>query len=99
MRRDKIDITVEQMKSLLEKACFELGHFELRLFAFALSNGGSVVISKKTMCKITDTGINNVNKQLFKLNLKGMADLDILEGSVYTLTVNTSVEGVNTYDN
>jgi len=82
-----IRLTVEQVESLLERASFELGHFELRLFVYALSYGGSVVISKKTMCKVTGTGINNVNKQLSKLDFKGMAELDIIEGTVYFLNV------------
>lgn len=83
----KKKLNVEQLELLLNKASFELGHFELRLFLYALSYGGSVVISKKTMCKVTDTGINNVNKQLSKLDFKEMAVLDLFEGTVYTLNV------------
>ena len=83
--KDKLN--VEQVELLLNTASFELGHFELRLFVYALSYGGSVVISKKTMCKVTDTGINNVTKQLAKLDFKEMAVLDLFEGTVYTLNV------------
>lgn len=82
-----IRLTVQQVESLLERASFELGHFELRMFVYALSNGGSIVISKKTMCKVTGTGINNVNKQLAKLDFKGMAELDVIEGTVFTLRI------------
>jgi hypothetical protein len=85
----KTELAVGQIEELLEKASFELGHFELRMFTYAMGNGGTVVISKKTMCKITDTGINNVNKQLSKLDFKGMAKLDVIDGTVFTLTITT----------
>lgn len=65
---------VDQMELMFERASFELGNFELRLFVYALSNGGKVVISKKTMCKLTSTQINNVNKHLAVLDFKGMAE-------------------------
>lgn len=71
--------------NLLDVACKELGNFELRLFVYAVAYGGNTVISKKTMCKLTGTGINNVNKQLAKLDFKGMAELDVIEGTVFTL--------------
>jgi len=85
------EMNVEQMEILLNEACIELRHFELRLFAFALSCGGSAIISKKTMCAITKTGINNVNKNLSKLDFKGLAQLDCIEGTVFQL----SIRGIN----
>lgn len=75
------------IKNLLDEACRELGNFELRLFIYAAANGGNAVISKKIMCKLTGTGINNVNKQLVKLNFKGIAELDLIEGTVFTLRI------------
>lgn len=39
------------------------------------------------MCEITGTGINNVNKHLVQLDFKGMAELDLFEGTVYKLTI------------
>jgi hypothetical protein len=86
MKKD--ELAVEQIEELLGRASFELGHFELRMFVYAMGNGGKVIISKKTMCKVTDTGINNVNKQLSKLDFKEMAELDVIDGTVFILTVN-----------
>ncbi|OAA91461.1 hypothetical protein [Clostridium ljungdahlii] len=75
------------MEHLLERASFQLGNFELRLFVYALGNGGSIVLSKKTMCALTSTQINNVNKHLKTLDFKGMAKLDLVDGTVFTLKV------------
>lgn len=75
------------MRTVLERASFELGNFELRLFVYALSNGGTAVLSKKTMCALTSTQINNVNKHLKTLDFKGMAELDLVDGTVFTLRV------------
>ena len=78
---------MSNMENMLERASFELGNFELRLFVYALSNGGKVVISKKIMCRLTSTQINNVNKHLAVLDFKGMAELDVVEGTVFTLRI------------
>ncbi|APM37973.1 hypothetical protein [Clostridium kluyveri] len=86
-------VSVMGKESLLERASFELGNFELRLFVYALSNGGTVVLSKKTMCALTSTKINNVNKQLKTLDFKGIAELDLIEGTVFTLRVVKQLEG------
>ena len=78
---------MSNISELLERASFELGDFELRLFVYALSYGGSVVISKKTMCRLTATKINNVNKHLAVLDFKEMAELDLVDGTVFTLRI------------
>jgi hypothetical protein len=72
---------------LLDRACYELDNFELRLFVAAVANGGEVVLSKKTICKMTGTQIRNVNLHFKKVDFKGLAELDLIDGTVYRLTV------------
>jgi hypothetical protein len=83
-----LNLSKEQIEKLIQEGCRNLGHFELRLYCYAVVNGGQIVISRKTMENLTGTGKNNVNKQLAKADFKGMAELDLIEGTVYTLKIN-----------
>ncbi|AND85190.1 hypothetical protein GTH52_02925 [Clostridium tyrobutyricum] len=87
MRSSKnLELSREQIESILGKAT-TLPVFELRLICYAISEGGSVVISKKNMATITGTSYRNVHLAMKKVNFKGLAVLDKLEGTVYTLEV------------
>ncbi|MBV4429075.1 hypothetical protein [Clostridium tyrobutyricum] len=81
-------INIRNWAKLLETATVELRNFELTLFSYALSQGGDIVISKKTMQKITGTGVQNVYLQLKKVDFKGLAELDHVDSVVYTLKIN-----------
>lgn len=82
-----LNLSKEQVENLILEGCQNLGHFELRLYCYCLGNGGQVVISKKTMCALTGTKIHNVNKQLAKADFKGLCELDLIEGTVFTLRI------------
>jgi hypothetical protein len=81
-------MNVRNWAELLETATKELKNFELTLYCYALSQGGNIVISKKTMQEITGTGVQNVYLQLKKVDFKGLATLEQVHGTVYTLKIN-----------
>ncbi|MCC9294452.1 hypothetical protein LN736_06220 [Clostridium sp. WLY-B-L2] len=81
-------INVRNWAELLETATRELKNFELKLFTYALSQGGNIVISKKNMQAITGTGVQNIYLQVKKVDFKGLAELDKVDGTVYTLKIN-----------